>query len=283
MGHKEDHDPLWGGLTDPHAGIIMGGVANYISYLKDISKEEQDQLASWSHQRAYDARERLLEEMISPEALKDFPLQWDEGVRKNLTLENLAALLPHQKFADDFREYVRNEKGGDKNPVATVTPGNSSQISDGAIAALVMSEGKAKELGLKPLATIRAVDVTAIEAVLFPLAPAYSMMNALKKANENTRRKKLEWDDISLFEINEAFAVVPLATQRVLAEFGYDLNLENVNVNGGACALGHPIAMTGLRIITTLAYEMQRRGVKYGMASICQQGGMGGTTILERK
>ena len=109
------------------------------------------------------------------------------------------------------------------------------------------------------------------------------MMNAMKKHNEG-RKTKLSWDDVHLIEINEAFAVVPIASKYILKkEANVSIDLENVNVNGGACSIGHPLAVSGLRIVTTLAKEMERRGESFGVASICIQGGLGGTTILERK
>ena len=275
LGSRTFYDPLFEGLTDPHARMLMGGVANYMAHKYGISKQEQDQVALWSHQRAHEGEARLREEMVSAELLGTLPIQKDEGVRAGLTLENLTALQPFTPFAEQFLAYIR-EQDPDATGIPTVTPANASQISDGGIAALVMTEERAKALGYAPLAYVKGIDFTAVRPDHFPVAPAYSMLNAAKAAG-------LDLKDVSLWDINEAFAVVPIASGRVLREHGFELDLENVNVNGGACAIGHPLGASGLRILTTVAYEMQRRDAQYGMASICVQGGLGGTTILERR
>ena len=176
----------------------------------------------------------------------------DQGIRPDTSLEALAALKP--VFKEDGR----------------ITAGNSSQISDGAAAVVVTSREVADELGLEPLAEIVAHGMCAERYAWLHTVPAIAMQNALKKAGKDAH-------DLGLIEINEAFASVSLNATRML---GVDESL--VNVNGGAVALGHPIGASGARLVLTLAYEMRRRGVDLGGASLCGGGGQGDALIIRR-
>nr|MBA2285387.1 thiolase family protein [Ktedonobacteraceae bacterium] len=151
-----------------------------------------------------------------------------------------------------------------------VTAGNASQISDGAAAVLLMSEEKARELGLKPLARIVAMATAGVDPIMMLTGPIPATAKALKKAG-------LSLKDIDLVEINEAFASVPLAWARE-----YDPDMARVNVNGGAIALGHPLGASGARLMTTLVHELQRRGARYGLQTMCIGHGMATATIIER-
>ena len=174
----------------------------------------------------------------------------DEGIRPDTTPESLAALRP--AFGED----------------GTITAGNASQISDGGAAVVVMSKERADRMGITPLAEIVAHGMSAERYAYLHTVPAIALQNALKKAGKDVH-------DLGLLEINEAFAAVSLNAARML---GADEDI--VNVNGGAVALGHPIGATGARLALTLAYEMRRRGVEYGGATLCGGGGQGDALIL---
>jgi len=176
----------------------------------------------------------------------------DEGIRRGSTLETLGKL--RTVFAED----------------GIVTAGNSSQISDGASAALVMTSERARQLGLKPLARLHSFALTAVDPVLMLTGPITATEAVL-------RRSGLELKDIGVFEINEAFATVVLAW---LAETGADSAL--VNPNGGGIALGHPLGATGVRMTATLVHHMVANGIDYGLQSLCEAGGMANALILER-
>jgi acetyl-CoA acyltransferase len=150
-----------------------------------------------------------------------------------------------------------------------LTAGNSSQITDGAAAVLIMSERRARELGLRPLARFHTFALAGIDPVEMLSGPIPATLRAFERSG-------LDRDDIDLFEVNEAFASVPLAWQR---EIGADMS--KVNVNGGAIALGHPVGASGARIMTTLVHEMGRSGARYGLQTMCEGGGMANATILE--
>jgi acetyl-CoA acetyltransferase family protein len=261
------------GLTDPVSGLIMGNTAENVARLMGVSRSEQDHYALESHQRAAAARSsgRLAREiapMARPPRFQDIVTQ-DNGIRHNQTLEALARLRP-----------VFDRREGD------VTVGNACQVTDGAAAMLVMSTARAKALGLEPLAIIRAHARSGLDPALMGLGPAYVIPMLLDDAG-------LSLGDVDLFEINEAFAAQVLGTLRALAsdrfcrqELGRDgavgeIDPEKVNVNGGAIALGHPIAASGARILLTLALELRERGRKYGIASLCIGGGQGQGFLLE--
>jgi acetyl-CoA C-acetyltransferase len=257
MGHTEMvdsmiHDGLWSTFTGQH----MGESSDEVNRDLGISRAEQDAWAARSHARAHAAWEsgRMAEEVVPVTVTagpgRSLEVARDEGIRPDTTEESLAALGP--AFQHD----------------GTITAGNASQISDGAAAVVVMSAERAERLGLRPLAEIVAHGMSADRFAYLHTVPATALQNALKKAGKDVH-------DLGLLEINEAFAAVALNAARML---GADEDI--VNVNGGAVALGHPIGATGARLALTLAYEMRRRGVAYGGATLCGGGGQGDALIL---
>lgn len=263
------------GLTDPFVGINMGQTAEILAKEFHLSREEQDQFALRSHQKAVAAMKsgRLGQEITSvflPPAFKEY-VQEDIGPRAEQTIEQLAKLRP---FFD--RKY------------GTITVGNACPITDGAAAVLLMSRAKAKELGMKPVASIRSYAFAGLEPERMGLGPAYSTPIALKRAG-------LTLKDMGLVELNEAFAAQVLACVKALDsdkfakdKLGLDkkvgsIDPEILNVNGGAIALGHPVGATGTRLVLTLMKEMQKRNVQFGLATLCIGGGQGGSVILERE
>jgi acetyl-CoA acetyltransferase family protein len=258
------------GLTDAVCGLNMGETAEVLAKEHRISREEQDAFALRSHQRVTMAREKLAEEIVPVPIPPDYRAMSvrDNGVRENQTFEALAKLRP---FFD--RRF------------GTVTAGNSSQITDGGAATLVMSAAAAKARGYKPLAKIRGFAFCALEPERMGLGPAVATPLALKKAG-------IEWKDIGLVEINEAFAAQVLANARVFPSAAWhakyvtggpigEIDWDRTNVNGGAIALGHPVGSSGNRLVTTLAREMLRRGTEFGLATMCIGGGQGGAIVLE--
>ncbi len=260
------------GLSDPVCGLNMGQTAEVLAKEFAIPRREQDEFALASHQNAIAAREKLHEEIVPVIASPryDQAVEDDNGPRENQSMEALEKLHP---LFDRFH--------------GTVTAGNSSQITDGACALLVMKEEKAKELNLTPLGYIRDYICVGCEPSHMGLGPAYAIPQVLKKAN-------LQLSDIGLVEINEAFATQVLACQRALdsSEFAKkqcglsspigSIDSTILNVNGGAIALGHPVGTTGSRLILTLLKEMARRNVGLGLVSLCVGGGQGAAIILER-
>ena len=247
------------GLTDPVCGMNMGQTAEVLYRDYGITREEQDKFALASHLKAAASRARLREEIMTVYLPNGKFVQDDNGVREQQTMEALAKLRP-----------VFAKNGG------TVTAGNASQITDGSVALLVMSEERARELNLKPLGYLRSYAYAGVDPQRMGLGPAYAIPAALQRAG-------LKWDDIGLLEINEAFAVQVLAVELVLQrEFGLAINRDTLNVNGGAIALGHPVGASGARLVLTLLKEMRRRQVRYGIASACVGGGQGGALVLER-
>ncbi len=263
LRHSMMIDTIWEGLTDPVSGQIMGRTAENLVEEFKIPRQEQDEFAVLSHQRAFRAtREgRFKDEMVKvmiPKKVygREMPSETfvnDEGPNPALNVQTLSQYPPLFK-----------ENG-------SVTAGNSCPISDGAAAVLVTTAEKAHALGLEILATIRSYSFAGVEPERMGIGPACAIPIALKKA-------KLSLKDIQLIEINEAFAAQYLAVERLL-----NLNREIVNVNGGAIAMGHPVGATGTRIVVTLLYEMKRRNLSLGLASMCVGGGQGGAIILERK
>jgi acetyl-CoA acetyltransferase family protein len=233
-------------LTDPTCGLTMGQTAELLVRDFQISREDQDQFALESHRRAAAARDKLREEIVPVNGVAG-----DNGVRENQTMEALSKLRP--VFAKD----------------GTVTAGNASQLSDGAVALLVTTEDKARN----PLGYLRSYAYVGCEPQRMGLGPAY----AIPKALGNVR-----WEDIGLVEINEAFAGQVLAVERLLkTQFGLEIQRDRLNVNGGAVALGHPVGASGARLVLTLLKEMKRRRVQWGVAALCVGGGQGGALILE--
>jgi acetyl-CoA acetyltransferase family protein len=237
----------------------MGETAENIAQMKPhITRPMQDEFALRSHQLAISAIDsgKFAQEIVPvtiPQRKGDPKMvDTDERPRRDTTLESLAKLKPA------FRE------GG------TVTAGNSSGLNDGAAALLIMSEAKAKELKLKPIARILSSAAAGVPPRTMGLGPVQAVQKALARAG-------LKLQDIGLIELNEAFAVQSLA---VIEDLGLDPEI--VNVNGGAIALGHPLGCSGARILTTLLHEMKRRGdVKYGLATLCVGVGQGEATIVE--
>jgi len=262
------------GLTDPVSGLNMGQTAEVLVRDFGITRREQDEFSLRSHQRWAAANDagKFKNEIVPFHVPPKFePLEEDTGPRKNQTLEALAKLAP----------YFDKRTG-------TVTPGNSSPITDGAAAALVMSADKAKELGYRPLGYIKEVSFGGFDPSRMGLGPVISTHKALKRSG-------MRLMDIDLVELNEAFAAQVLACKRAavskdffrkhldgdepLGEFRDDI----LNVNGGAIAVGHPVGSSGLRIIITMLKEMERRGLATGLATLCIGGGQGGATIVERR
>ncbi|PBB06388.1 MULTISPECIES: acetyl-CoA C-acetyltransferase [Salimicrobium] len=245
------------GLTCSFEGIHMGSYGNRTANKHDISREAQDEWAARSHELAGKAIESgVMKEEIVPVEVpqrKGDPISvdTDEAPRLDTTAEKLKKLKP--AFDSD----------------GSITAGNAPGVNDGACAMVLMSDEKAKQQNIKPLATIIAHDEIAVEAQDFPETPGLVINKILEKTG-----KKME--DIDLFEVNEAFAVVSLAGGKIAG-----LDTDKVNVNGGAVALGHPIGASGARIILTLAYELRRRGGGTGIAAICSGGGQGDAVMIE--
>lgn len=259
MGHAElvdsmINDGLWCALTDVHMGITAENLAERYG----ITREEQDAFAAASQQKAQAAIEsgRFADEIVPvviPQRKGD-PIVFlrDEHPRFGTTVETLAKLRPAFK------------KDG------TVTAGNASGINDGAAAVVVTTPEKAAELGVTPLARIRSYASAGVDPSIMGIGPVPATRKALAKAG-------LALDDIELIEANEAFAAQSLA---VAKELGWDP--AKVNVNGGAIALGHPIGASGARILVTLLYEMAKRNVRLGLATLCIGGGQGMAMVVER-
>lgn len=247
-------DGIWDIFNNYHMGITAENVAEKYG----ITREMQDELAYSSQQKALEAiRSGAFKEEILPLTIKlkkkEYVFDTDEGPRADSTPEKLAMLRPAFK-----------KDGG------TVTAGNASGINDGAVAIVVMSADKAKELGVTPMARIAAYGTGGVDPALMGTGPIPATRNALKKAN-------MSLNDIDLIEANEAFAAQFLAVGKTL---GFDM--AKVNVNGGAVALGHPIGASGARILTTLLYAMKHRNAKRGLATLCIGGGMGIAMVVEK-
>jgi len=251
---------------NPQVYTSMGLTAENVAEKFGISREDQDRFALSSHQKAAKAiREGKFKEEVIPipakvkevkedgtVVVKEVIFDTDEGVRYDASLEGMAALKP-----------VFKAKG-------TVTAGNASQTSDGAAALVLMSRERAEKMGVKPMAIFRSFAAAGVPPEVMGIGPAYAVPKALKRAG-------LTLDQIGLVELNEAFASQALYVIRNLG-----LNLDIVNVNGGAIAVGHPLGCTGAKLTTTLLYEMKRRKVRYGLVTMCIGGGMGAAGIFER-
>ncbi len=256
FGHTELRDSMWDSLTNLGIGPGMGVTAENVAEKFGVSRQDQDEYALLSQQRAVAAQDggKFKDEIIPvtiPGKKGDTVYDTDEYPKRDVTLEGLAKLKP--TFKD----------GG------TVTPGNASGMNDAAAGVILVEEEKAKELGLPIIARILSVATTGVDPEIMGIGPVSSSQKALEKAG-------LSIGDIGLFEVNEAFAAQCVAVERELG-----INREILNVNGGGISLGHPVGATGVRIIITLLYEMKRRGNKYGLASLCAGGGMGTTVVVE--
>jgi len=246
------NDGLWDAFNDYHMGITAENIAEKY----EISREMQDEFAALSQQRCESAmKDGRFREEIVPVIIKtkkgDMVFDTDEYPRPGVTAEGISRLKP---------AFKNN---------GTVTAANASGINDGAAAVIVMSGEKAKELGVTPLVRFVVGSSAGVEPSHMGLGAAAAAEKAMKQAG-------LSVDDIDLFEANEAFAAQAIACNRILG-----LNPEKVNVNGGAIALGHPIGASGCRILVTLLYEMKRRGLGLGLATLCVGGGMGAAAIVE--
>lgn len=249
---------VYDGLTDVYNNYHMGVTAENIAKKYAISREEQDAMALSSQQKAAAAQAagRFADEIVpvSIPQRKGDPVIFDqdEFIKPNVTVDALSKLRP------------AFDKEG------TVTAGNASGINDGAAAVMLMSRERADALGLKPLATIRASASTGCDPTIMGMGPVLASQTALKRAG-------WDLDSVDLIEANEAFAAQALGVAR---EMKWDMN--KVNVNGGAIALGHPVGASGCRVLVTLLHEMVRRDAKRGLATLCIGGGMGVALCVER-
>jgi acetyl-CoA acyltransferase len=257
---NKDYNPSPELFRKHSEGIMhMGLTAEYLAAKYRIGREAQDAFALRSHQGAAAAMDRssVFDEIVPvwgrDETGAKTEVRFDQGIRRDTSLQSLAALAP-----------AFNPKGG------SVTAGNSSQISVGAAALLVMSEAKAAELGLKPLARIKAFAVAGVNPEEMGIGPVPAVHKALKRAG-------LKLEDIGAIEINEAFAVQVLSVLKLLG-----IDEKKVNTRGGAIAIGHPLGASGARISVTLLHRMKDEGVKYGLATLCVGQGQGVATIYER-
>jgi acetyl-CoA C-acetyltransferase len=257
LGHGKVEDGIIkDGLWDVYNDFHMGNAAEICAKECNISREQQDEFAIESYKRAINAHEEgyFADEVITVK-VKDrkgnvTEVSMDEEL-KRVNYDKIPSLRP-----------VFDKEG-------TVTAANASSINDGAAAVLMMSEDKAKELGLKPLAKIRSQASAAKAPEWFTTAPADAMPKALKKAG-------VDKDDIDLFEVNEAFSVVSLANNQIM-----ELDPEKVNIHGGAVSMGHPIGCSGARIVVTLLHALQRTNGTLGCAGICNGGGGASSIVLE--
>ena len=242
-------------MAEMYPPISMGETAENLAEKYSISREAQDELALESHRKAVDATRsgRFNEEIVSvktPEQPQGVRI--DEGPRSDTSMEKLSALKPA------FR------KGG------TVTPGNSSGINDGAAALLLMSPARAEELKLKPIARVLGSATAGVHPSFMGIGPVYSTRKLLSRLG-------MSLDEFGMVELNEAFAAQVLACVKEMPE----LDLERINPNGGAIALGHPLGCSGARLVTTLTHEMKRTGTRYGLATMCIGVGQGISTAFE--
>lgn len=257
MGNGEIIDSmLHDGLVDAFNNYHMGVTAENLAEMYNISREEQDELALLSHQRAHQAiKEGKFKDEIVPIEIKgrkgSIVLDTDEHPMKDATIESLAKLRPVFK------------KDG------TVTAGNASSLNDGGAALIMMAAEKAQELGLKPIARIVSSASAAVDPKIMGIGVVPAVNRALKFAN-------LQIDDIGYWELNEAFAAQFLAVNQELK-----IDINKVNANGSGISLGHPVGCTGVRLIVSLINEMHRRKVQYGCASLCAGGGPGVAIIVE--
>ena len=256
------------GLKDPFTGYSMGETAEFLAREFRISREAQDNFALSSHKKAC-AGEKHLKEEVFPFFTGSQFVDKDSGPRKAISKERLSKMKP----------YFDKKYG-------TVTIANSCPVNDGSSLILIMSEDQMKALGLKPLASIRSVCFTGLEPQRMGLGPVYASAAALKRAGLNLK-------DMGLIEINEAFAAQVLSCLKAFSSKTFceeklglntalgEIDPEKLNVNGGSIAIGHPVSATGTRLILTLAREMKRRKVPFGLATLCIGGGQGGAVILE--
>jgi len=258
MDHNLDLNPKLFHRTSKGA-LHMGYTAEFLAQTRGISREEQDQFALRSHQKAAAAhaggefRKEIIPVWGRDEAGQRILVEVDQTVRPDTTLEQLSALKP--AFMPG---------------IGTVTAGNSSPLNDGAAALLIMSEEKAKSLGLKPLVRVVATAVAGVDPAVMGTGPVPATKKALKRAG-------MQLADIDLIELNEAFAAQAIACVQMLG-----IDEEKLNVRGGSIAIGHPLGASGARITTTLIHNMLDRGANTGLATMCIGAGQGIATIFER-
>ncbi len=254
------HIPMGAGLSPnnrlltmfPRDMLFMGLTAERLAAMYHITRQQSDAFALRSNQRAIAARDRFAEEIVKVPIGEGATADVDQGPRADTSIEKLAALAPSFK------------------PDGQVTAGNSSQISDGAAAVLVMSADRARSLGVKPMVKIRATAVAGVRPEIMGWGPVPATAKALARAG-------VKIADIDLFEINEAFAAQVLACNTEMK-----IDEDKLNVNGGAIALGHPLGCSGARLMTTLIHEMRRRGSRLGVATMCIGMGQGVATVVEQ-
>jgi acetyl-CoA acyltransferase len=256
--------PVSPAIAEPSTGESMGQSAEKMAKENGITREAQDRWTLRSHRLAATgtADGRLTTEIAPwfPARPGDPIVTQDNGVRADASLEQMAKLKP-----------VFDRKYG------SVTAANSSPLTDGASAVLLMSDEAARARGYEPLAYVRSYAVAAVDPGWQLLqAPVWAVPLALERA-------RIQWKDLGLIEIHEAFAAQVLSNLQGFAEKGWEINEDIINVMGGSIAIGHPFGATGGRIVTTLANEMRRRDVQFGLVSICAQGGMAIALVLERR
>jgi acetyl-CoA C-acetyltransferase len=257
MGNAPVYDGMYkDGLMDPLCGLVMGETAENLAEKYQIPREEQDEFALRSQQKAEASKERRAKEIVPVEIPgrkgETVTVTEDEHPRDGMTLESLAKLKP--VFSDE----------------GTVTPGNACGVTDGAAAVVVMSESRAKSEGREPLARIVAAASAGVD-------PAYMGIGVVPAVQKVLDKTGLSISDFDVIELNEAFAAQVLAVDRELK-----LDHDRLNPNGGAIALGHPIGMTGARIVLTAAYELREKGGSLALATLCISGGQGMAMVLER-
>ncbi|GEN53177.1 thiolase family protein [Halobacillus faecis] len=256
LGTPKVDDMLWAALTDEYIGAGMGVTGENLAEKYEISREQQDEYATRSHKLAAEARStgKFADEIV-PVEIKTRKgtkvVDQDEHIREDTNPESLSKLKPAFK------------KDG------TVTGGNASGINDGAGAVVLASENYVSDHNVQPVAKILSWSVAGVEPEYMGIGPAPAIRQALEKA-------ELSLDDMDLIEVNEAFASQYLAVEKELG-----LNRDKVNVNGGAIALGHPIGVSGTRVLYTMIKELKRRGGRYGVASLCIGGGQGIAMVVE--
>ena len=256
--------PVAPAIAEPSTGESMGQSAEKMAKENHISREAQDRWALRSHTLAAQgtADGRLTAEIAPwlPTRPGQSILQQDNGIRADTSLEQMAKLKP-----------VFDRRYG------SVTAANASPLTDGASAVLLMSADAAQAMGYEPLAFIRSYAVAAVDPGWQLLqAPVWAVPKALERAG-------IEWKDLGLIELHEAFAAQVLSNLQGFAAKGWEINEDIINVMGGSIAIGHPFGATGGRLVTTLANEMRRRDVQFGLISVCAQGGMGFAMVLERR
>lgn len=258
LGKSKMEDSLWESLTDPYCNLGMANTAENLARKYDISRDEVDDFGFRSHKEASRAtQDGIFKEEIVPVEIrgrkgKTIQFDTDEHIRHDIDREKMRGLRT-----------VFDKDG-------VVTAGNASGINDGAAAVVLMSAKRAREKGLTPLGRITAWDYVGVAPEIMGIGPADAIRKLWQKHN-------LKADDIDLYEINEAFAAQYLACEKELG-----LSRERVNVNGGAVAIGHPLAASGTRLALTLLYELRRRELKRGIASLCIGGGQGIAAMFER-